>query len=657
MENAVSSTVPSYDHIVVVVEENHGFNQIIGNLQLPYINLLANSGSILAQYFAITHPSQPNYFALYAGSTFGADNGHYLEPDPTLATILQDSGKTFVGYSEPATPARHTPWVSFPEGTTVARDIGAFPTDFSLLPTVSFVVPDLANSGHDGDLPASDQWLQSHLDTYARWAPTHNSLLVIVWDEDDFSGANRVPAILYGANINLGIYDDYYTHYDLLSMLLGASGLSGPNGAATAAGIGNGVFYNVLTGNAGDDALTGGSSNFALYGYAGNDVLTPGDGNNALYGGAGFDEAILLLSHGGFTSNTFNPQTGAGTLSGSGRSEVVSGIEAIAFTELQHGGPFDPAAAQFADVNGDGRADLIYQGFDNQFWLATATGNGLSAITAPVTAHGGGFVAGEAQYADVTGDGRADLIYQGLDNRFWLATATGNGFAAIDSPVVTHGGGFVPGEAQYADVTGDGRADLIYQGFDNRFWLATATGNGFVAITTPVIAHGGGFVAGEAQYADVTGDGRADLIYQGLDNRFWLATATGNGFAAIDTPVITHGGGFVAGGARYADVTGDGRSDLIYQDLDNRFWLGIATGTGFNDITTPVASFEGSFAGGSAHYADLNNDGKADLVFQDSDKRVWAALSNGSGFGASQQIAHFPGNPLLEQLHTVDGQR
>ena len=235
---------PAYDHIVVVVEENHSFNEIIGNPQAPYLNSLASNGALLTNYHAVTHPSEPNYFALYAGSTFGVtDDSNHNEPDPTLATILQAEGKTFAGYIETASPPKHNPWESFPEGTTVEHNMSEFPaSDFNTLPDVSFVIPDLNDDMHDGSVATGDQWLKTHIDAYAQWAVTHHSLLVVVWDEDDSSAGNHVPVILSGANINPGSYDDAYTPYDLLSTLAGASALTAPNSGALTAGLGNGIF-------------------------------------------------------------------------------------------------------------------------------------------------------------------------------------------------------------------------------------------------------------------------------------------------------------------------------------------------------------------------------------------------------------------------------
>jgi hypothetical protein len=248
--SASTISTPNFDHIVVVVEENHSSEGIIGNAQAGYINSLAGGGALLTNYHAITHPSQPNYFALYAGSTFGVqDNNIHQETGPTLATILQGSGRTFTGFVESGSPQRHNPWESFPEGFSVESDIGNFPTIFSHLPRVSFIIPNLLDDMHDGTIAQGDQWLRAHLDAYAQWAKDNNSLLIVTWDEDDNGPTNHVPLILYGAHVNQGTFGGSYNHYDLLATILDASGLDAPNLAGDAIGIGNGVFVsNVFDG-------------------------------------------------------------------------------------------------------------------------------------------------------------------------------------------------------------------------------------------------------------------------------------------------------------------------------------------------------------------------------------------------------------------------
>lgn len=156
------SSVPSYSHIVVVVEENHSYQEIAGNTaQAPFINSLIAGGASLSNFTALTHPSQPNYFALYAGSTFGtADDNPHSEPDPTLYTVLQAAGGSFTGFVDEGgggSDFNHDPWTSFPEGRSVQTDFtsfpGLFPTgDYSSLPTVSFVIPSTTNDMHSGTI-------------------------------------------------------------------------------------------------------------------------------------------------------------------------------------------------------------------------------------------------------------------------------------------------------------------------------------------------------------------------------------------------------------------------------------------------------------------------------------------------------------------------
>src|SRR5207244_4949284 len=63
--------IPAYDHVFVIVMENHSYGQIIGSPSAPYINSLLSSGSLATNYYGVSHPSLPNYLALACGSTYG----------------------------------------------------------------------------------------------------------------------------------------------------------------------------------------------------------------------------------------------------------------------------------------------------------------------------------------------------------------------------------------------------------------------------------------------------------------------------------------------------------------------------------------------------------------------------------------------------------
>ena len=117
----------------------------------------------------------------------------------------------------------------------------AFPTDFTHLPNLSFVIPNLQDDMHDGSIAQGDQWLSTHLGPYLTWAATHNSLLVVTTDEDDNSHANHITTILAGAHITPGQYPTRTDHYGLLHTLLDSFNLA-PFGAAASTPAISGIW-------------------------------------------------------------------------------------------------------------------------------------------------------------------------------------------------------------------------------------------------------------------------------------------------------------------------------------------------------------------------------------------------------------------------------
>ena len=225
------TAIPAPAHVVVVVEENHGYQEVIGNSAAPYLNSLAGQGALFSESFAVSHPSQPNYLALFSGSTQGVsdDNGPLSFKGPDLASLLQSAGRTFAGFSEglPATGStilqysayarKHNPWSDFSDVPSSENlPFSSFPQDYNLLPTVSFIVPNLNDDMHDGTVAQGDYWLQTHLSGYATWARTHNSLLIVTWDEDDSSQNNRIPTIFVGQPVKPGMYGETINHYSVL---------------------------------------------------------------------------------------------------------------------------------------------------------------------------------------------------------------------------------------------------------------------------------------------------------------------------------------------------------------------------------------------------------------------------------------------------------
>jgi phospholipase C len=112
-----------------------------------------------------------------------------------------------------------------------------FPTDYSTLPSVSFVIPNLCNDMHDCSIATGDTWMKNNLDAYANWAKTHNSLLITTFDEDDHSAGNQITTIFTGQHVKQGPYTERIAHYSVLRTLEDAYGLACTGSACSASAI------------------------------------------------------------------------------------------------------------------------------------------------------------------------------------------------------------------------------------------------------------------------------------------------------------------------------------------------------------------------------------------------------------------------------------
>jgi hypothetical protein len=80
-----ANEVPRYDHIFVIIAENHGYAQIIGNPNAPNLNRLAQAYGSATQFYGEVHPSKANYIAMLGGDTFGIhdDDAYYCKAGST----------------------------------------------------------------------------------------------------------------------------------------------------------------------------------------------------------------------------------------------------------------------------------------------------------------------------------------------------------------------------------------------------------------------------------------------------------------------------------------------------------------------------------------------------------------------------------------------
>jgi phosphatidylinositol-3-phosphatase len=243
-------TPAGYDHIVVIVLENHSFESVIGSPEAPYLNGFASQWALATGYSGVSHPSLPNYLAMIGGSTFGvtSDCTDCIVNAPSLPDRLEAAGKTWKGYLE-GMPSpcylgssglyaqKHNPFIYFdPIRTNPSRcaqvvPYGNLAGDFSspaTAPNFAFVTPNLCNDGHDCRLSTTDAWLSREVPALMA-SPAFSasrSLLVITYDEGE-GGSDRVATVLAGSGVRIGFQTPTtYNHYSLLRTIEDLWGLA-----------------------------------------------------------------------------------------------------------------------------------------------------------------------------------------------------------------------------------------------------------------------------------------------------------------------------------------------------------------------------------------------------------------------------------------------
>ena len=243
--------------VIVVVEENHSIDQIIGNAQAPFLNQLAGQGTLLSSYFAITHPSLPNYIAMVSGDTQGitSDCGGCNVDAANLADQLEGAGISWKAYMEdlpaPCSDAhlagryakKHDPFMYFASvRDNPARCAKVVPatqleTDLTAgtLPRFAFITPnqdhDMHGAGEGSDdatlVRAADDWLRV---LYGKLAGSpawrQGTRLVVTWDEGGggartgccggLATGGNVATIVIGPGVKATKDATPYSHYALL---------------------------------------------------------------------------------------------------------------------------------------------------------------------------------------------------------------------------------------------------------------------------------------------------------------------------------------------------------------------------------------------------------------------------------------------------------
>jgi hypothetical protein len=324
-----------------------------------------------------------------------------------------------------------------------------------------------------------------------------------------------------------------------------------------------------------------------------------------------------------------------------------------------------------ADVNGDGRLDLVVA---NSCADSTCTngsvsvllGNGDGTFKAAMSYGTGGYAASSVAVADVNGDGKLDLVVTnscGSDDivctNGTVAVLLGNGNGTFRAAANYGSGGQDANSVAVADVNGDGKPDLVVANrcvsvsYDSECTLGTVgvlLGNGDGTFQTAVNYGSGGQNASSVVVADVNGDGKLDLVVANYcDNTFCangnsVSVLLGNGDGTFQAAISYGSGGAVNMTVAVADVNGDGKPDLlIANQCDNdsdctNGAISVLLGKGDGTFRGAVNYSVGGLYPSSIAVGDVKGDGKLDLLVANECSRndstngtVAVLLGNGNG--------------------------
>ena len=261
--DSTTSVVPAFSHIYVIVMENHEYGSIVGSSRAPYINALIRRYGLATSYTAVAHPSEPNYLALWAGSTFGIhDDAVHNLAARNVSDQLSLHGQTWHVYAQDlprvcstvasayggvdlvgaagAYVRKHEPAISF-------LDISRYPTRCSRITRLStfsptaasleLIVPNMTNDMHDGSIAQGDAFLRAFVPKITGSAAFRTSLLVITWDEGSTSlgGGGHVATLVISPRTPVGKRSAIaHNHYSLLRTIEDAWGLGCMNQTCTA---------------------------------------------------------------------------------------------------------------------------------------------------------------------------------------------------------------------------------------------------------------------------------------------------------------------------------------------------------------------------------------------------------------------------------------
>lgn len=273
--SSIAQKVPRSSHVWVIAEENHSFEEVVGNAQMPYYNQLIERYGLATQFYSNQHDSLPALMWFVAGEPV-TSNSKTVSCEHNEDNVVREvvrRGYSWRSYQENLPYAgfqglfggkgeayyrRHNPLIDFTDacpGTGQSTNSVPFTqmgTDFEADKTVNFawITPDVDSDAHNGTLAKADQWLEEHVPAILgrpEFSPGGDGILFVVWDESAISDkrcsasttsgcGGRTAVLVLGPHAKAGYRSNVrYHNQNVLKTVCTAMGLSPCPGAAESA--------------------------------------------------------------------------------------------------------------------------------------------------------------------------------------------------------------------------------------------------------------------------------------------------------------------------------------------------------------------------------------------------------------------------------------
>jgi len=266
------SDLKNFQHVFVIMMENTGYSDLIGNSNAPWINAAAASHGLATNYTGVSHPSQPNYVAATSGALNGVVDDNDITIDvPNIVDQVEGSGRTWTAYMQSMSlcttkldhacgnqlyERKHNPFVSYADVQSSASrmanivDFGQLDSDLASGSMANYVwiSPDQCHDMHGraapstdpcnfGDVPGliatGDAFLSDTVGKImASPAWNGNSVIFVTWDESDFpfndvsgccdgvpGGGHVVTLVISHSDHSARTSSVAYNHYSMLATI------------------------------------------------------------------------------------------------------------------------------------------------------------------------------------------------------------------------------------------------------------------------------------------------------------------------------------------------------------------------------------------------------------------------------------------------------